>query len=194
MSRAMSLSVTLISMVILLTTFVSLRSNATEVRLSTWPSHGKNAGFYLAERRGYYSDQGLTFSFVTSFQHTLIPLEAGDAEIAQVLCSDALKVINNGADYIIVGVRDAQFPVGTISLRELAIQTPEDYANRTWGHSAGFSPEMAVLPWIARQRGFDVDSVKVIHLDFPARLPALLRREVDFISAWWEADIQFRKL
>lgn len=156
-----------------------------KVVLSSWPSYGKNSGFYLAIDRGYFEDEGIQLVIQDSFQNAMLLLESGDAQLTQVLCSSALSAIEQGGDYRIVAIRDAIIPVGTISLKSEAIRTPADYEGKLWGHSESFSPELAILPALAERSSFDPDSVDIVHLEFPARLPALLNGDVDFISAWW---------
>jgi len=164
---------------------ISARSPTQKVALSSWPSYGKNSGFYLAMDRGYFSDNLVSFKLIDSFQDALLPLKTGEAEVAQVLCSEALTAIDQGARYHIIAIRDAIFPVGTISLPTSGIKSPSDYEGKIWGHSETFSPEKAILPALAKKTGFDPKTVRLIHIEFPARLPALLKGEVDFISAWW---------
>lgn len=176
---------TVVFSVIVLSSCIAIQPSIRKVSLSSWPSYGKNSGFYLALERGHYSSRDVDFRLIDSLQNALLPLETGDAEVAQVLCSAALAAIEQGADYRIIAIRDAVLPVGTISLTSSGIKTPSDYERKRWGHSETFSPERALLPALAQNTGFDPNTVRLIHLEFPARLPALLKGEVDFISAWW---------
>jgi NitT/TauT family transport system substrate-binding protein len=156
------------------------------VRLSSWPSFGKNAGFDLANQRGYFQDEGIDFDLITSYQQAaLVPLSAGEVEVAQMLCSDALNAIEQGGELRVIGVRDAKFPVGTVSLATSNIRTPADYAGKRWGHNVGNSPEQKLLPTLAAQTGFDPTTVKLVHVDYPAQLGALIQGQIDFVSAWW---------
>jgi NitT/TauT family transport system substrate-binding protein len=155
------------------------------IRLSTWPSYGKNAPFFYANAKGYYANAGIKFEALSSFQHSLLFLQSGDAEIAQVATPEAVAHIDQGSSFIIVAMRDALSPIGTVSLDGSAIHTPKDYANKRWGHYTAFTPELRVIGWLGRAYGFDPASVHIANLDFRLRLASLIRGDVDFISGWW---------
>lgn len=165
--------------------FDAVSQEKQTVRLSTWPSLGKNAGFYVAQSRGIYDDHKIEFSFIHSRQSTVNPILTGDADVAQVLCSEAVRLINEGAPLLVVGARDASFPVGTVSLASSDVRSPSDYAGKRWGRSAGIDAELQTLNLLADLNSFDVNSVTSVHVEFPARIPALIRGDVDVVSAWW---------
>lgn len=164
------------------------------IRFATFPSYGKNAGFYLAQATGQYEKLGVQVEIVNTFQNTLTLLQSGDADISQALCSDAFSFNEQGADFVIVAVRDAKFPVGTVSLPGSGIRSPSDYVGKRWGMSIGFSPEQRLLPALGRRLGFDSETVEHVNVDFPSRLPALLTGQVDFISAWWGSGFAAQKI
>jgi NitT/TauT family transport system substrate-binding protein len=155
------------------------------IRFVSFPSFGKNSPIYLAKHRGYFASVGLAVEVVHSFQDAVLPVAAKKAEIANVLCTEALEAIQQTRAYQIIAARDAMLPVGTLSLENSSIKSPTDYHGKLWGHSQGWSPEKAILPIIAKRTNLDPTSVRIIHLEFAARLPALITGEVHFISAWW---------
>ncbi|MDT1064660.1 ABC transporter substrate-binding protein [Paracoccus sp. CPCC 101403] len=157
---------------------------AEEIRIATWPEYGKNAGIVVAQERGYFSDYGLHVTLIDTFQNGLILLEGGDADLAQVFCSAIIAKFKEGMAVRIIAARDQRTPVATVALPSQSIHAPEDYIGKRWGHSAGFSPERSMLEKILENKGSSIDSVDLVNLDFPARLPALLRGDVDFVSAW----------
>jgi len=157
---------------------------AEEVRVATWPEYGKNAGLVLAQVNGNFEKVGIDLKLIDTFQNGLVLLEGGAADAAQVFCSAAMTSIRNGMKAKIVAARDQRSPVATVSLPKSNIKVPADYAGKRWGHSAGFSPEKSMLARLLSDAGSKIDSVDLINVDFPARLPALLAGEVDFVSAW----------
>lgn len=155
------------------------------VRFLAFPTPGRSAPFALAVEDGSYAARNVDFEFVGSFDSTIALLEAGEGEIAQALCSEAMSRISLGADLLIIAVRDAIFPVATVSLPESGIRTVADYADKKWGESADNDAELAVMPALADINGFDSSSIEIINLAFEAKLPALIAGEVDFVTAWY---------
>jgi NitT/TauT family transport system substrate-binding protein len=155
------------------------------VRLSTFPSYGKNSAFYVGIRRGYYRQAGIDFRVVPTFANQLTPLEARQVEIAQDLCSEVMRAIELGAPYVVIAKRDSIFPVGTFSLPRSRIRRPADYQGKRWGTSVGAAPEQYVLDTLGRKTGFDADSITIVNVPFQSRLAALVAGEVDFISGYY---------
>lgn len=160
------------------------RGESQVVRFATWPEYGKNAGLVYAQEQGFFEAYGLATQIIDGYQNSLLLLESGDADVAQVLCSSAMAAILRGLPAKIVGARDQRNPIATVSLPALNIQSPADYRGFRWGHSAGFSPEQLMLDRLSREHHFSVEEIELVNLDYSARLPALLAGEVDFVSAW----------
>jgi NitT/TauT family transport system substrate-binding protein len=155
------------------------------VRMSTWPSYGKNVPFYGPASRERGESRSVKVELANTFLQVLIPLESRDVHIAQVFVTDAIRSINQGHRFVILGARDANSPIGTVALRRNGITSPAQYAGKKWGHSLGFSPERQLLKELAALSGFDGDSVKIIHMEYGVRFSALLAGQIDFMSAWW---------
>lgn len=160
-----------------------------QVGFLSWPSYGKNGGFYLAADRGYFHDRGLDFVPVNTYLSALGEFTAGKAEIGQIQTSDALRAIEQGAPLRIIAVRDAVLPVVTVAFPRSGIRTPKDYAGKRWGLDASNRFEQDLMPILAERVGFNYASVKLIHADYPAQLQALIEGKVDFFAAGWGSNL-----
>lgn len=173
--------------ILLLTALVACapaQADPVEVRLSTWPSHGKNAPFYFGLAQGLFRSEGIDLKIVNTFQNTLSFLEAGQADVAQVFLADALDLIAKGRPLRVLAVRDSQCPIATVSRRGESVKSLRDYENRKWAISPSFFPEGKLLPGLSGTL-FDHTKVQFVHVEFSGRLAALLRKDVDVFSAWW---------
>ena len=174
-----------ICVVLFLAGFSSTGVALDQVRLSTFPSYGKNAGLLWALESGLFSQNNIDFKLIDTYQDTSIMTGAGHADVAQILCSSVGLLAQRGADYQVIAVRDQRNPIATVSLPIAKISKPADFANKRWGYTASFSPEQHLIARMGGQFGFDSGSIRKVNLDFSARVPALLRGDVDFISAWY---------
>ena len=154
------------------------------VRFATWPAPGKNAGIIFAQSSGLFEERGLESIVLEGYQNTLVVLSAGEAEIAQVLCSSAVSAIGEGLRGRIIAARDQRNPIATVSLPRTNIERVSDFRGLSWGHSPGFSPERAILERLVSEANLEIEEVDFVNVDFPARLPSLLSGEIDFFSAW----------
>lgn len=159
-------------------------ADPVEVRLSTWPSHGKNAPFYFGISQGLFRSEGIDLKVVNTFQNTLSFLEAGQADIAQVFLADALDLIAKGRPLRVLAVRDSKCPIATVSRKDEPVKSLRDYENRRWAISPNFFPEGKLLPGLSGP-SFNHGKIQFVHVEFSGRLPALLRKDVDVFSAWW---------
>jgi ABC-type nitrate/sulfonate/bicarbonate transport system substrate-binding protein len=136
-----------------------------------------------------YERAGINLELVNTFQNTLLPLESGQVEIAQVFVADALALVEQGRDVVVLGARDVQCPIATVSLRKKGVSSPADYGGLRWGISPGFFPEGKLLPQLARRYKFEEKSIDRVHVEFSGRLSALQRGQVDIISAWYGSGL-----
>jgi NitT/TauT family transport system substrate-binding protein len=163
----------------------AIAGELTPVRLSAFPSFGKDSFFYLAADAGFYREEGVDFAFQPTFIGAIPPVASGQSEVVEDLCSEIMRATIQGAPLRIIAARDATFPVGTISLTPSQIRTPTDYANKRWATAAGANPEITVLGYLGKLTGFDAGTVIVQNIPFNARVSALLAGQSDFASAWY---------
>jgi NitT/TauT family transport system substrate-binding protein len=158
---------------------------ADPIRLSTWPSLGKNAPFYMGLEHGIYRADDIDLEIIQTRQSALVLLASGQAEVAQVLVSEAAAAIINGVDLKIIAVRDSKFPVATISLREKNIKSPRDYIGRSWAVSQESPVELLAFQYLAQQEAIEPAKVRIERMSWESQLPALIAGQVDIISAWY---------
>jgi NitT/TauT family transport system substrate-binding protein len=162
-----------------------IASELTPVRLSSFPSFGKDSFFYLAVDASFYRDEGVDFTFKPTFVGALPPVAVGRFEVGQDLCSEIIRAKVQGAPLRIIAARDALFPVGTVSLAASRIRTPTAYAKKRWATAAGANPEIAFMGELGKLAGFDPATITLQNIPFNARIPALLAGQSDFASAWY---------
>lgn len=107
----------------------------------SWIKNYEFAGYYYADKNGYYTDNGFDSVDIIAGGGTTNPWDtvlAGNATIG--LASDLTGItgaINDGAPLKIIGAQFVKSPVGFVSLAGNPISSVDDLAGKTIGVDAG---------------------------------------------------------
>lgn len=148
------------------------------------PNFGPYAAVYVAEKLGYYADEGLEVQ-ITAFR--------GGSAAQQALASGAMDIINyfppgaavaidRGVEQKVVAVGAAR-PDGWHMMVKAgsSIEKPEDLDGRRVGITGKNSTTDYYALWVADQYGIEIETVPV---GGAGMIPALLSDQVDAISAF----------
>ncbi len=161
---------------------VSLRLN--------WLLSGVHSIFYLGLAKGFYKDAGIDLS---------IGEGQGSARTVQVVATggDTFGLVDGGS--VIAGaVRGAQIkavlgilntsPYGITFREDTGVKTIRDAEGKTVGATAG-EASLALLPAIWKQNSVDGGKVKVLNVDGPGKIIAIMQKQADGILAGLEGQV-----
>ena len=150
-----------------------------------WLYQGPNAGFLLAQEKGFYREAGVDAAIAAG---------KGSGSTAQLVASKASQI--GFADGFVVGnsvSKDMGIKsVGSIFRRnpsaimlfaDSAIKTPKDLAGKTIAISAG-SAVFQQWPAFAKGAGIDATNVQIVNIDPAGIGPALITGKVDAIGGY----------
>lgn len=130
---------------------------ATTLRITLgWISNVEFGGYFIADDRGYYAEEGLEIEFLpggANAPSASQSLAAGNAEIGlSPSMSDTIVAAAKGNDLTILGAVFQDSPGGIVSLTKKPITTPKELASATVLGQTGTQPyldailELADLP------------------------------------------------
>jgi ABC-type nitrate/sulfonate/bicarbonate transport system substrate-binding protein len=95
-----------------------------------WISNVEFAGFWIADDRGYYADEGLEVEFVPggpNAPHPTQTLAGGGAEIAIPVAMQAfISAVNEGNDFVAYGTMFQNAPSALLSMAKRPVRTAQD--------------------------------------------------------------------
>lgn len=95
-----------------------------------WITNVEFAGFWIADDRGYYAEEGLEVEFLPggpNAPQTAQALAAGGAEIAiPVAMQEFLSAVNDGNDFVAYGAMFQNSPAAWLSLARRPVRTAQD--------------------------------------------------------------------
>jgi ABC-type nitrate/sulfonate/bicarbonate transport system substrate-binding protein len=95
-----------------------------------WISNVEFAGFWIADDRGYYAEEGLEVEFLPggpNAPRTAQTLAAGGAEIAiPVAMQEFLSAVNDGNDFVAYGTMFQNSPAAWLSLAQRPVRAAQD--------------------------------------------------------------------
>lgn len=108
-------------------------ASPTKLRITLgWVSNVEFGGYFLADDRGYYKDEGLEIEFLpggANAPSAAQSLAAGNAEIGlSPSMSDTIVAAAKGNDLKILGAVFQDSPGGIVSLTKKPVKTPKDLA------------------------------------------------------------------
>ncbi|MEZ0480352.1 ABC transporter substrate-binding protein [Planococcus sp. SSTMD024] len=146
-----------------------------------WTPNTNHTGLYVAQKKGYFEEQGLDVEII-------LPGEAG----ANQLVASNQAEFGIGAQESLTEARVQGIPIvsiaaiiqhntsGFASPKAKAIESPGDYEGKTYG-GWGAPVEKAVLGSIMEQDGADVENVDIVNIGNSDFFTAV-ERDIDF--AW----------
>lgn len=123
----------------------------TKLRITLgWINNVEFGGYFLADSRGYYKDEGLDIEFLTGGANAPSPaqsLAAGNADIGLApSMADTIVAAQKGSDIKIIGAVFQTNPGGLVSLTKDPVTTPAALAKATVLGQTGTQPSLdAVL-------------------------------------------------
>jgi NitT/TauT family transport system substrate-binding protein len=150
-----------------------------------WVFQGPTAAFLVANKKGYYKDEGLNVTIDkgqgSGQAVTRIAGGAYDMGFADINSLIEFNVKNpDKAMKAVLMVYDAP-PFGVYTLKKNNIAKPADLVGKTLGAPV-FDASYRLFPAFAAKTGIDNAKVNKKNMDPPLRETMLVRGEVDFIS------------
>jgi len=150
-----------------------------------WLYQGPNAGFMVAQKKGFYKDVGLDVDVGTG---------KGSGSTAQLVATKATQfgfadgfsvgyTIAKGASIKMVGAVYRRNPTAIVVLADSGIEKPKDLQGKTLAiptGGAGFQQ----WPAFAKGCGIDTSSIKIVNTDPAGTPPALITGKVEGIGGF----------
>jgi NitT/TauT family transport system substrate-binding protein len=150
-----------------------------------WLYQGPNAGFLLAQEKGFYRDAGLDAA-ITAGKGSASTAQLIASKAAQVGFADGFVVGNSvakGMGIRTVGAIFRRNPGAIMLFADSPIKTPKDLEGKTIAVSAG-SAITQQWPAFCKGAGIDVTKVDVVNVDPAGIGPALISGRVDGIGGY----------
>src|SRR5580700_2843501 len=165
------------------------RGRAAELKPVTltldWLFQGPNAGFLVAQDKGFYRDAGLDVSIVPGKGSGTTAQLVG-SKATQIGFSDGFVVgnsISKGMEIKTVGTIYRRDPAAIMVLDESPIKTPKDLEGRTVAMTAG-SAQFQQWPAFVKGAGVDPAKMQIINIDPAGVGPALVSGKADAIGGY----------
>ncbi len=156
-----------------------------------WIDDVEWAGFYIAQERGYFANEGLehtlrlAFDAEGNFLDSITEVAEGRAEFGVADMTTVLTARAAGQPVVAVATIYQRHPLALTSLAENGIERPRDLAGKTIQIS-GVST--IVFQALLASEGVPLDAVNVVErTDFT--LEPLLSGETDVIDAWMTNEV-----
>jgi NitT/TauT family transport system substrate-binding protein len=166
---------------------VSNRANAQEIAVGTIGA-SSDSPFFIADKRGYFKDEGLTVKFIRfdSAAKAMAPLGTGELLVASGATSAALyNAVKRDVKLRIVADK-AKNPPGygfeALMVRsDIAdkIKTLADFKGRKIAISAAGNSEDFLVEYALRKAGLSVKDVEPVYLGFPQHIAAFTNGGID---------------
>ncbi len=146
--------------------------------------------FFIADKRGYFKDEGLTVKFIRfdSAAKAMAPLGTGELAVASGATSAALyNAVKRGVPLRIVADK-AKNPPGygfeaLLVRKDLAdegkIKTIADFKGRKIAISAAGNSEDFLVDYALRKAGMTIHDVEPVYLGFPQHIAAFTNAGID---------------
>lgn len=171
------------------TTTPAAAQDAVSLRLN-WLLSGVHSIFYYGVDKGLYRDENINLT---------IGEGQGSARAVQVVATngDTFGVADGGSIIAaatrgapvkaVMGVMNTS-PYGMSFRTDSGVKTIKDVEGKTIGATAG-EASMALLPAIWKGNGIDATKVRVLNVDGPGKLVAILEKRADGILAGLEGQV-----
>jgi NitT/TauT family transport system substrate-binding protein len=150
-----------------------------------WLYQGPNAGFLVAQEKGFYRDAGLDAT-ITAGKGSASTAQLVASKAAQIGFADGFVVGNSvakGMGIRGVGAIFRRNPSAIMLFADSPIKTPKDIEGKTIAISAG-SAVTQQWPAFCKGYGVDVTKVQVVNIDPAGIGPALITGKFDAIGGY----------
>src|SRR5437660_5360737 len=150
-----------------------------------WLYQGPNAGFIIAQEKGFYDEAGLNVE---------IGPGKGSGSTAQLVASKATQFgfadgfvlgnsVSKGMSIRMVGAVYRRNPTAVVVLDESDITTPKDLEGKTVGIPTG-ATQFQQWPAFVKGCGLDGSKIRVTHVDPAGSPPALITGQVPAVAGY----------
>jgi NitT/TauT family transport system substrate-binding protein len=168
---------------------IAAGASAQELAVGTIGA-SSDSPFFIADKRGYFKDEGLTVKFIRfdSAAKAMAPLGTGELAVASGATSAALyNAVKRGVTLRIVADKASNPPgYGFESLLvrkdlhdEGKIKTLADFKGRKIAISSPGNSEDFLVDYAMRKAGMTIKDVDPVYLGFPQHLPAFTNKGID---------------
>ncbi len=158
--------------------------------LLDWTPNTNHTGIYAARELGYFEEEGIDLDIQLPYDGTATQLVAtGKGEFGISNTDDTLYAVSLEDPMPVKSIAAViQYNTsGFVSLKEEGINSPADWAGKTYGGYGG-STEEKIVRTIAAENGVDPDSIRFIDLGASDTLTAL-KTDIDFIWVFEAAEL-----
>jgi NitT/TauT family transport system substrate-binding protein len=157
---------------------------AVSLQLS-WLHSSQFAGSYIAQDRGWWSENGLAVSLLPGGPNAPVepPVVAGTALVGISAADYTAAAVEQGAPFKILGVAMQKNPFVIASLPANPVNEPADLVGKRIGMALANTP---VLQALCTLNGVDIDGIEIVPTQYSAQ--PLLAGEVDCLLCW-ETDL-----
>jgi NitT/TauT family transport system substrate-binding protein len=162
----------------------ALAQTAVSLQLS-WLHSSQFAGSYIAQDRGWWSENGLAVSLLPGGPNAPVepPVVAGTALVGISAADYTAAAVEQGAPFKILGVAMQKNPFVIASLPANPVNEPADLVGKRIGMALANTP---VLQALCTLNGVDIDGIEIVPTQYSAQ--PLLAGEVDCLLCW-ETDL-----
>ncbi len=154
-----------------------------------WYPNANHAGLFLAQERGYYTEEGLAPDFYTPSDPTTVLQTVGAGRDAFGISYQTDILLARAAEIPVVSVLAlVQAPLqGVMVLADSGITRPADLAGKTVGYP-GIPSQEAFLATMLETDGAAMEDVDLVNIDFNL-VPGLVSGQVDAsLGAFWSHE------
>jgi NitT/TauT family transport system substrate-binding protein len=149
------------------------------VRLD-WSTTGLNAPFFLAQKRGWFADQGLDVSIEdgNGSATTVQLIAAGQFDVGVAALGPMALAVGKGAAVISTAGFVQRGDTGFIVPADSGWTTPHDLIGKIWDYTAGSLEGPFMLPFL-KKNGMTPDQVTLLNVAASAKFPVYIEKKAD---------------
>ena len=167
----------------------SLAADKVSLRLN-WLLSGVHSIFYLGVEKGFYKDAGidLTVGEGQGSARTVQVIATGGDTFGLVDGGSVIAGASRGAPVkSVLGIMNTS-PYGMSFRADSGVKTIKDVEGKTIAATAG-EASLPLLPAIWKQNDVDASKVKILNVDGPGKIVAILQKQADGILAGLEGQV-----
>ena len=167
----------------------SADKTSVSIRFS-WKLKGEFAPLYVALDKGYFAAENLDVKLGegASSQAALGSIVQDQDQFAWLPGVFSAQAISGGMPVKIVGLYNAAAPNVLLSRADNPVRTPEDLKGKIVGHSVG-DVGTTFISVLCKKNKIDCDSFQTVTIAAPVRVPSLVGKKLDVVSAYTSNDL-----
>lgn len=151
-----------------------------------WIAGGDHAPYYYAVQQGWYKDVGIDLNIQQGKGSSMSAQRTGIGKnpVGLADLGTALVAKGKGADIVAVMNVYANSPYGMYWMKDSGIKGPKDLVGKKIGNPSWDAARL-MWPALAKKVGIDPKSVKWVNVQPNAKLSALLSRDIDATTSFY---------